>query len=305
MKVGDWVEVAYEYAPGTCSDGGVAFIMAIDKDESGRAICTVSYIIDSRIEKFVDQSRITVTIMPYKDSTSANRRKRDVPQVEVEVRPDRVYEAPERSNLEWLEFGLKSRTHEKKGWLKDKLLEYDLMEATDEALWKRVLSDYKCQLAGIEGMQLALGSKFKDPRETMGHNGQFGKFVSQKKESQLEIPKNMWTIPYLLHAYGFKRSNFQNKRKADKKGATTYTREMNVNRVQFNKGDCVITNRVASRRKYNARYFFSRKKALALTIPLPISAHVDDLNADEQLYRRKEWQLYNTRVRHFAKYKTC
>jgi hypothetical protein len=72
------------------------------------------------------------------------------------------------------------------------------MEATDEALWKRVLSDYKCQLAGIEGMRLALGSKFNDPRETKGHNGQFGKFVSQKKESQLEIPKNMWTIPYLI-----------------------------------------------------------------------------------------------------------
>ena len=31
----------------------------------------------------------------------------------------------------------------------------------------------------------------------------------------------MWTIPYLLHAYGVKRSNFQNKRKADKKGATS------------------------------------------------------------------------------------
>jgi hypothetical protein len=188
-KVGDWVEVAYEYAPGTCSDGGVAFIMAIEKNDSGRAICTVSYIIDSRIEKFVDQARITVTIMPYKDSTSANRQKRAVQQLQAEVLPDRVYEAPERSNLEWLEFGLKSRTHEKKGWLKEKLLEYDLMEATDEALCKRVLSDYKCELAGIEGMRLALGLKFKDPRETKGHNGEFGKFVSQKKESQLETQR--------------------------------------------------------------------------------------------------------------------
>ena len=157
-------------------------------------------------------------------------------------------------------------------------------------------------MSGIEGMRLALGSKFKDPRDTKGHNGEFGKFVSQKKESQLEIPKNMWTIPYLLHAYGVKRSNFKNKRKADKKGATTYTREMNVKRVQFNKGDCVITNRVASRRKYNAKYFFSRKKALSLTIPLPISAHVDDGSVDEPLYRRKEWQLYTTRVRHIPKY---
>ncbi len=106
--MGDWVEVAYEYAPGTCSDGGVAFIMSIVKDDSGRAICTVSYILDKRIEKFVDQSRITVTIMPYKDSTSANRKQRDATSVQVEVLPDRVYEAPERFNLEWLEFGLKS-----------------------------------------------------------------------------------------------------------------------------------------------------------------------------------------------------
>ena len=60
--MGDWVEVAYEYAPGTCSDGGVAFIMSINKDDSGRATCTVSYILDKRIERFVDQSRITVTI---------------------------------------------------------------------------------------------------------------------------------------------------------------------------------------------------------------------------------------------------
>jgi hypothetical protein len=62
--------------------------------------------------------------MPYKDSTSANRQKRDVQAVETEILPDRVYEPPERSNLEWLEYGLKSRTHEKKGWLKDKLLKY-------------------------------------------------------------------------------------------------------------------------------------------------------------------------------------
>jgi hypothetical protein len=298
--VGDWVEVAYEYAPGTCSDGGGAFIMAIAEDDAGRKICTVSYILDKRIEKYVDQARITVTIMPFKDSTSANRNQRDVQQHEPDVLPDRVYEPPERSNLEWLEYGLKSRTHEKKGRLKEKLLKYGLMEATDEALWKRVMSDYKCQLAGIEGMRLALGATFKDPRETKGHNGQFGKFVTQKKDSQLDIPKNMWTIPYLLHAYGVKRSNFQNKRKADKKGATNLTQKMQLNRVQFNKGDCVITNRVASRRKYTAKYFFSRKKALDLTIPLAVTDHAADINEDEQLYRRKEWQLYSTRVRHYT-----
>jgi hypothetical protein len=81
------------------------------------------------------------------------------------------------------------------------------MEGNDEGLWKRVISDYKCQLSAIEGMRLALGAKFKDPREYKGFAGSQGKFISEIKESQ----RDMWTIPYLLHAYGVKRSNFQNK----------------------------------------------------------------------------------------------
>ncbi len=52
--------------------------------------------------------------MPYKDSTTANRKKRVAVPIATEALPDRVYEPPERSNLEWLEYGLKSRTHEKK-----------------------------------------------------------------------------------------------------------------------------------------------------------------------------------------------
>ncbi len=37
-KVGDYVEVLCEYAPGTCgtcSDGGIGFIMKIDNDNDG------------------------------------------------------------------------------------------------------------------------------------------------------------------------------------------------------------------------------------------------------------------------------
>jgi hypothetical protein len=92
------------------------------------------------------------------------------------------------------------------------------MEPNPEALWKRILSDYKCQLAAIEEMRVALGDNFKDPRDYKGQSGEGGKFVSTKKESQRDIPKNMWTIPFLLHAYDVKRSNFQNKRRDDKKG---------------------------------------------------------------------------------------
>ncbi len=112
-------------------------------------------------------------------------------------------------------------------------------------------------------MRLALGAAFTDPREHKGNQGDGGKFVSAKKESQAGIPKNMWTIPYLLYAYDVKRSNFQNKRKIDKDGAAKLT-EGYKKRQLWNKGTCVISNRDAAKRKYNAnaRYFFSRTKAL-------------------------------------------
>jgi hypothetical protein len=69
IKVGDWVEVLCEYAPGTCSDGVVGSIRKITRDSDDRAWCTVSYVLDKRIETGIDQKRITVTIMPYKDTT--------------------------------------------------------------------------------------------------------------------------------------------------------------------------------------------------------------------------------------------
>ena len=181
--------------------------------------------------------------MPYKDNTSNKRVKRAVSTVAVELLESRTYEVPLKTPLEWLKFGLSSRTHEKPGWLKDKLLYHNLLEGNVESLWKRIISDYKCQLAAIEGMQFTMGNEFKDPRETRGVQGGGGKFVSLKKDSQLNIPKNMWTIPYLLHAYDVKRSTFKDKVVMDKKGITTLT---GVKRKQYNKGDCVITNRGAS-----------------------------------------------------------
>jgi hypothetical protein len=61
------VEVLYDYAPGTCSDGGVGTIMAIDEDAEGKQSCRVSYVLDKRIETGIALKRITVTMMPYKD----------------------------------------------------------------------------------------------------------------------------------------------------------------------------------------------------------------------------------------------
>jgi hypothetical protein len=196
-----------------------------------------------------------------------------------------------KTPLEWLKSGLASRTHEKRGWLRDKLLQHNFIEGNVESLWKRIISDYKCQLAAIEGMQFTMGSDFKDPRETRGVQGSGGKFVSLKKDSQLNVPKNMWTIPYLLPAYDVKRSTFKDKVEMDKKGITTLT---GVKRKQYNKGDCVIKDRVASRRKYSDKYFFARMKALARTIPI---YHNEATNANpDAVHRQPEWRQYPTRV---------
>ncbi len=119
---GSWVEVMYEYAPGICSDGGVGEVFAIRHDLAGEAWCDVAYVLDKRIEKDVHQSRITVTVMPYKDLTSTKRTKRVEHLKDASVLPEGVrrhrptaVEAPIKSPLEWLQWGLTSRVHEKPG----------------------------------------------------------------------------------------------------------------------------------------------------------------------------------------------
>ncbi len=54
IKVGDWVEVQYEYTPGTCSDGGVGTVSAVHTDEKGNVFCSVGYVLDKRIETGID-----------------------------------------------------------------------------------------------------------------------------------------------------------------------------------------------------------------------------------------------------------
>ncbi len=55
------VDIAHrEYAPGTCSDGGIGTIRFIDDDGDGMKWCSVAYVLDNRIETGIDLSRITV-----------------------------------------------------------------------------------------------------------------------------------------------------------------------------------------------------------------------------------------------------
>ncbi len=104
LKVGDWCEMLYKYSPGTCSDGGVGSISEISRDdEDDRVWCTVSYVLDKRVETRIDPSRITVTIMPYKDTTSRNRLGREVESIATEETEVRKYDPPLKTPLEWLQ----------------------------------------------------------------------------------------------------------------------------------------------------------------------------------------------------------
>ncbi len=105
-----------------------------------------------------------------------------------------------RTPLGWLKWGLTTRKHETKGWLAETLLTNGELIEGEDALWKRVLSDYRCQLAFLEGMKEVLEGKFVDPREHRGTQGanSGGKFVSLKKDSQAHVPKNVHSLGYLL-----------------------------------------------------------------------------------------------------------
>jgi hypothetical protein len=45
-----------------------------------------------------------------------------------------------------------------------------------------------------------------------------GKFVGLKKASQIGVPKNMWTLGYLVYAYGVYKATFRRRLKAEKEG---------------------------------------------------------------------------------------
>ena len=122
-----------------------------------------------------------------------------------------------RTQIGWLEFGLQSRMHQRKGWLKEELMKHELLAATKSALWARVLSDYACTEAARAGMEQALGDQYKDPREHKGVSkgkASSGRFVSVVNARQRGIPKNMWTRGYLMYAYNVDEATFRRRWKA-------------------------------------------------------------------------------------------
>ena len=103
LSVGVWVNVMYDYQPGTCSDGGVGCIVhverAIDETDDEAPVedsqkVTVKYLMFGRVEKDIPLTRITVIPMPFKDASPSLR-----PRREKTGSPDYRGDRPVRSAL--------------------------------------------------------------------------------------------------------------------------------------------------------------------------------------------------------------
>ena len=289
LRVGEWVDVQYEYCPGVTSDGGVGAIVNIndpvDRDEGdptieGAQTVDVLYLLGGRTEKRITLTRITVIPMPFMQPGGVSLRPRISKEV-VEESPGTRNNLTKRTPIEWLKFGLESRRHEQGGWLRD-LLERagEIKKGDKSTLWNSVMQTYNCQLACIEGMRAMAGGDFVDPRKYRGLKGRNsgGKFVSAKTASQVGIPKNFLTIPYLLKAYDVKRGSFLNYRKAGSRSNALLSKEEKSARV---KGRNVITCRETAKARYSVKYFYVRERM----------AHFsgDDGNGKSKAGREKKW----------------
>ena len=206
IKVGDWVFATEDMSPGMNSEGGYGCVTAGNfKEKTGDqepvlANVDVHWLISNRHERHVCLDRLTVVAMPYKDAKPSLRARKEPKSQQVVTK----LPPPLRTQIEWLEFGVQTRKHERKGWLKEELVEkHKLIPDTKAALWSRILADYACTEVAREGMRKVLGDKYVDPREYKGVQGKEtgGRFMSLKKESQIGIPKNIWTLGFLMYAY--------------------------------------------------------------------------------------------------------
>ena len=270
VRVGYWVEVLYGYTPGVCNDGGTGMVIKVqgesipDPTVEEAMTVDVKYILDNRIEKNITLDRITVVpFMPF--SPRELRPRQSASDVDIHSRDVRV--ATDKTSMQWLKEGLKTRRHEKRGWLRDLLIHEGILEL--DLMWNRILSDYRCQVAAVDGMREVLGDSFEDPRTHLHYPGtdSGGKFVSAKKESQRDVPKNVYTIGYLLHAYDVSRTSFYRYRKTGPPGEVS--RKIPTN---GNAGKHVITDRAFAKAQYDARYFFIRDKMFDWDVPRESSA---------------------------------
>ncbi len=120
------------------------------------------------------------------------------------------------------------------------------------------MSDYQCQLVAIETMEATAGADCADPRLVFGRSVAFsksnGQFCSTLKSG---VPKGIYTIPYLLHAYNVTRSSFRRRMKAIKEGRTV---KPDSAKHTHHRGTSVINNSAMSKERYSPRCFLYKKR---------------------------------------------
>jgi hypothetical protein len=223
---------------------------------------SVKYVLTGNTELNISIARVTVVPMPFKNKDNPGLRQRTIKPVQIHAAPV----PPQRTPMQWLEIGTQTRRHERRGWLRRWLIHFGLLEDNDEAVWRRVISDYTMQVTYIEGMKGAKGKEtFVDPRAYKGIRGAGGVWVSGKSETQVGIPKNHYTIPYLLYAYDVSRTSFQRRVKQAKQGKPFLT----PSKPHKHKGASVIDNLQLSKAKHTPRFFFARTHAMSADIIPP------------------------------------
>ncbi len=149
------------------------------------------------------------------------------------------------------------------------------------ALWSRVISDYRFQQACLEGMKEVLGADFVDPREYKGTRGKEsgGRYVSKKGVRQKGVPQNVYTIPYLMWAYDVNKCTFKRRLKNQKMGIALVG---DVAKPNVYKGQSVIENRELALERYNAKFFYAHEKAMVTGTPTCDDQRVPDWTISEK-----------------------
>ena len=101
------------------------------------------FIVEKSVRYCVPLTRITLIPVPCISSNSRTLRSqtssRSTAEENVGSPNHELDEDFTRTNLEWLQFGLTTRRHAKKGWLKSVLIEKDLLKDDKRLLWQRAM----------------------------------------------------------------------------------------------------------------------------------------------------------------------
>jgi hypothetical protein len=104
-SVGEWVEIASDFSPGHCSEGGIGVVLSVEKD-----FVSVKYVLDHRVERCIVISRVTTIPMPYRGETAVLRqRKSQLPATSVQRQEE--FEFRDLNPVKRLQKGLQSRLH--------------------------------------------------------------------------------------------------------------------------------------------------------------------------------------------------